>query len=122
MQTERRYPRVAIEQDGELEVRVGAGRVSVPVTIRSISCEGAGITFSARRPTLCRGATVTMRFRSSARDSFVLPGRVAWCAPNGERRGDFDVGVRFQLELAQNQTRQRYAHWIVRLIREAIRR
>lgn len=111
----RRYPRVPVEQVGELEARIGSHRESFPITIRSLSCEGCGVRFRAGRRRVPRGTHVTIRFGDPGPGRFELPGRVAWTARD-DANGPFDLGVRFQLELAQLRMRQTYARWIVGLI------
>lgn len=111
----RRYPRVPVEQSGELVARVGGSRESIPITIRSLSCEGCGVEFRTGRRRVPRGTHVTIRFGDRELGRFELPGRVVWIAREGAN-GPFDLGVRFQLELAQLQMRRAYARWIVRLI------
>ncbi len=96
-------------------MRVGGSRESIPITIRSLSCEGCGVLFSAVRRRVPRGTHVTIRFGARGPGRFELPGRVAWTARDGAN-GAFDLGVRFQLELAQLRMRQTYARWIVGLI------
>jgi len=64
---------------------------------------------------LPRGTHVTIRFGETGPGRFELPGRVAWIARDGAT-GPFDLGVRFQLGLAQLRMRQTYARWIVGLI------
>ena len=58
---------------------------------------------------------MTIRFGDRELGQCELPGRVAWIANDGAD-GPFDLGVRFQLELAQLHMRQAYARWIVGLI------
>lgn len=111
----RRYPRVPVAQTGELEARVGSSRESFPITILSLSCEGCGVQFRSARRRVPRGTHVTIRFGERGPGRFELPGRVAWIARDGAS-GAFDLGVRFQLELAQLRMRQTYARWIVGLI------
>lgn len=113
----RRYPRVPFEARGEMEVRGEQEPVRIPMTVRSISCEGAGVVLADRSQRLRPGASVTLKFRSG-RDRFELPGRVAW-ATHGEGDGQrFDLGVRFQLAAVQHAMRQSYARWVVGLIRD----
>jgi hypothetical protein len=121
---QRRYPRVPFDKPGQLEVRVSprrapTRRMHVPVTIRSISCEGVGIAL--REPQalpIGRGASVTMHF-SIGRYELQLPGRVAWHRDRGESTYPFDLGIRLQLELAPVEMRQAYATWIVGVIARA---
>ena len=100
-----------------MEVRVAEERVRIPMTLRSISCEGAGVVLSDRSQRVRPGTPVTVTFHSG-RDKFELPGRVAWCARAEQGSPRFDLGVRFQLAAAQHAMRQSYARWVVGLIRD----
>jgi len=113
----RRYPRVPFEVDGSMEFRLADHRVSVPITVRSFSCEGAGVKLIDQRHRLRPGTNVTMRFRADG-DAFELPGRVAWCTRDSTRSGRFDLGVRFVLAATRHSMRQAYAKWVVGLIRD----
>ena len=77
-----------------MEVRVAEERVRIPMTLRSISCEGAGVVLSDRSQRVRPGTPVTVTFHSG-RDKFELPGRVAWCARAEQGSPRFDLGVRF---------------------------
>lgn len=90
-------------------------RVRVPMTIRSLSCEGVGLALqSPLSVPLRRGTGVVLHFAAGDRD-VVLPGQVVWFSPEPGRT--FDLGVRLQLELAEARSRQAYATWIVDVTR-----
>lgn len=112
----RRYPRIAIEHPGELELRNddGSGRKRtdrVPVLIRAVSCEGIGLHLCQRTEGLTIGRIVTIRFTVGRSNTMELPARVVWYRPAPDQR--FDLGLRLQLEIAPAATRRNYAAWIV---------
>jgi hypothetical protein len=119
---QRRYPRVPLDQPGEMEINVRgepgtSGRnLRVPVTIRTVSCEGMGLALRRKDlPGVGVGATVTMRLLVGG-VNVEIPGRIAWFDPR-EPQGRFDLGVRLQLEIARAAMRQQWAEWVVGLIR-----
>src|SRR5262245_17220070 len=70
MHVQRRQPRVPPDQPGEMEIKVRAaagatGRAGkVPVTIRTVSCEGMGLALRTRDlPGMGPGTQVTMRLQ-----------------------------------------------------------
>lgn len=89
---------------------------AVPVTIRSITCEGAGLGLpESWNLSLRRGDPVTVRFATHEHPMMEMPGQVAWYG--GPRRGDaLHVGVHFHLLAAGPEVAGRYADWIVDLI------
>jgi hypothetical protein len=112
----RRYPRIVTEQLGAMEIRVVTkgkvdSRVRVPISIRSLSCEGAGVMLG-QPIAVERGSAATVSF-AVAGQRFELPSRIVWIASPTQTNRQFDLGVKFQLELAQHATRQAYAQWIV---------
>lgn len=117
---QRRYPRVLCELDGLMEVRFRGDhdhqRLLVPIEIRSLSPEGAGVVVLEQEPggeplVLPRDTPVTVRLRPGDVE-LEIPGRIAWRRQNNED-APFDLGVRFQLELAPLDVRQAYARWII---------
>ena len=117
----RRYPRVSIDEPGELEVLImnedsTYSRRSMNVAVRSISCEGAGLAFVAPPELTVRaGSPVTVRL--PVNDGTVnLPGKIAWALDGSMSNAPFDVGVRLQPEAADRDSRERYAPWVVDLI------
>jgi hypothetical protein len=116
----RKYPRVGLERPCDVELRMPQGRgptrrVRVPMTIRSLSCEGAGLALQEPLPApLDRGAGVVLHF-SAGDQAVILPGHVVWYSPEPGRA--LEVGVRLQLELAEARSRQAYATWIVDVTR-----
>jgi hypothetical protein len=113
----RRYPRVAADAAGELELKIedarGSRQALFPIRIRSFAPEGMGIAYAGERPPRppAIGARVTVRCRIQ-NDDIELPGRVAWL-PGTEPSEPFDVGLELNLELASFNARRRYATWIV---------
>ena len=117
---QRRYPRVSCELDGLMEVRFRGDRdhrrLLVPIEIRSLSPEGAGVVLLQEERggeplVLARDTPVTVRLRPGDVE-LEIPGRIAWRKENNEE-SPYDLGVRFQLELAPLDVRQAYARWIV---------
>ncbi len=119
-QIQRKYPRVAFDQPADIAVRIRGERIRIPVTIRSISCEGVGLSLAPEhRQHIPRGATVILSFDADGGD-FEIPGRVVWSVSPTSVPGEVDVGVRLQLELAPYVMRQAYASWIVSVLQEAV--
>ena len=114
----RKYPRADVDQRGVLTVRIPDKNVThrVPVAIRQISCEGVGLVFLDEGCPVERRDMVTMDFKVDSLH-FEIPGLIAWVAPRKSRSGQLDLGIRFQLALVPNETRQAYARWIVELLR-----
>jgi PilZ domain-containing protein len=120
---QRRYPRVPLDQPGEMEIRIrptpgAASRPrKVPVTIRTVSCEGMGLVVRDRRDLrgIGVGTTVTMRLEAGGA-RVEVPGRVAWYDPRAPETR-YDLGVKLHLEIARAAERQHWAEWVVGLIR-----
>jgi hypothetical protein len=115
----RRYPRVSFQHTGTIELRVPTGPrtsslVKVPVAVKTISCEGTGLCVAQPSMRFERGASLRV-FLPINEHRFEIPGRIAWVAAPSST-GAVDLGIRFQLELTENVTRQAYARWIVELI------
>ena len=121
MHVPRRFPRLVFDTPAEVEVTAPVAQrrlrrsVRVPATIRSLSCEGAGLQLGLGAATLnlIAGASVMLRF-TAEESQLELPGLVAWCHTS---KGEQHVGVRLQLELARAFARHTYATWIVALTR-----
>jgi hypothetical protein len=113
----RKYPRADIDHPGVMTVRIPDRGLTqpVPVAIRQISCEGAGLALRATAMPLERRTMVTMNFKVEGRH-FEIPGLIAWVAPAKAPHGPLDLGVRFQLALVPAATREAYARWIVSLL------
>jgi hypothetical protein len=116
-QANRKYPRAGVDQPGVMSFRVGEQRLErrVPVAIRSISCEGVGVSLGGERCSLDRRTVVTMEFKVDSHH-FQIPGQVVWTARPGEP-GQMDMGVRFQLAMVPSAMRETYARWIVGLLK-----
>jgi hypothetical protein len=119
----RKHPRLRSNHPGEVEIllpgKPGAPKkVCIPVTIRSVSVEGVGVSLDGRpaRPP-GRGDTVTMRIGASGH-LMELPGRVAWF--NNEHKYAIHLGIHLQLEFARAPMRHAYAHWVVDLSRSQL--
>ncbi|HTM22982.1 MAG TPA: PilZ domain-containing protein [Kofleriaceae bacterium] len=119
---QRRYPRVPLEQPGEMEIRIrtapgAASRpIKVPVMIRTVSCEGMGLVLESRGlQGLAVGTTVTMRLQAGGA-RIEVPGRIAWYDPR-EPNSRYDLGIKLHLEIARAAMRQHWAEWVVGLIR-----
>lgn len=116
--TQRQYPRIAIDHPGSLAAKVlGNEQITLPVAIRSISCEGVGLVLGNRDWPLKVRAPVRVNFKIDQHHDFDLPGVIVWLANPRDTAAPLDVGVWFQLALAANATRQTYARWIVDLLR-----
>jgi hypothetical protein len=116
--SQRRFPRLPINQTGELQVRVGSDgksrRVRVPVSIRSLAPEGVGLAMVERDYLpLKRGSQVIIYVNLDG-TKLELPGSVAWSNRPEQRASPFDLGIRLHLELALGTSRQTYANWVVR--------
>ena len=112
---QRRFPRIPFLQTGEIEIRSkDFDKVRVPISIRTVSCEGVGLHVTQSSAIgIKRGTSVTLHF--VAGDSRLeIPGRVAWAT---EER---DVGIKLQLALAGAATRHAYAAWIVDTTKRAV--
>lgn len=119
----RKHPRLRSNHPGEVEIllpgKPGAPRkVRIPVTIRSVSSEGVGVSLNGRpeRPP-GRGDTVTMRIARKS-DPVELPGRVAWF--NDQHKYPIHLGIHLQLEFARSSMRHAFAHWVVDLSRSQL--
>jgi hypothetical protein len=116
----RRHPRIRSNHPGEVEILLPGKhgpphRVRIPVTIRSVSCEGVGLSLEGRpKRRLGRGDTVTMHLSVNEHD-VELPGRVAWF--NDRHKYPLHLGIQLQLEFARTNMRHAYAHWVVKLSR-----
>ncbi len=113
---QRRYPRVFIKKPGEVVLTPEDGSKRTLATIRSITCEGAGLEL--QDPSIlngCDGDQLSVRFPIGSQ-SIELPANIAWRtrARNSER--PMDVGIRLDLETAASESRLLYAPWIVTLI------
>lgn len=111
----RKYPRIPLDQVARLEVQVGDGRTltwaTMDAALRTASCEGVGLKI--RHPGLepiIRHRKSVLHFRVD-NVPVLIPGRVAWSATRAD--GDMDLGIRFDLALAQASSRERYSSWIV---------
>jgi hypothetical protein len=108
----RRFPRIPYDDEGRLELR---GAEPFPVTIRTVSCQGAGVDVHMRVAQRIKpGAEIRLLLQVDDRD-IELPGRVVWAAGS-------HVGIRLRLGLASSATRQAYASWIVPLTNKLIAR
>ena len=108
----RRFPRIPYDDEGHIEFR---GADAFPVTIRTVSCQGAGVDVDAKlAPRIKPGAEIQLVLHVDDHD-INLPGRIVWAAGS-------HVGIRLRLGLATSATRQAYASWIVPLTNKAITR
>lgn len=112
----RKSPRAPIDEPGMLTVRTREQHRRVPVAIRSISCEGAGLALRDRAQRVERRTTIRMDFTIDGRP-FEIPGLVVWVADGAAPEGTLDVGVRFLLAAVTHETRQAYARWVVEILR-----
>ncbi len=115
----RRFPRVLLNEPGELEVQVrhsdpDAGVTRVPVTVRSISCEGAGLSIQGDDIHLVPGAIVRLFF-TIPEHALELPARVVWSAGT-------KAGIRLRLGTIDADSKRAYASWIVPLTNKEIAR
>jgi len=116
----RRFPRIPYTESGQLQIPVkiadpDAGTVTVPVVVRTVSCQGAGLDVG--RDTAARltpGTEVLLAMQVHDRE-LELPGRIVWAAGN-------HAGIRLHLGKADDDVRQAYASWIVPLTNKAIAR
>lgn len=118
MPPQRRFRRVPLHRHAEMEVHqpLRGPQGAVPVTIRSITCEGAGLGLpESWKQSLRRGDPVTVRFATDDHPMMELPGQVAWY-DGPTRASNLHVGVRFHLLSAGPEVVGRYADWIVDLI------
>lgn len=111
----RKYPRIPLDQAAKLEVQLGEGRdltwSTLDVAVRTASCEGVGIKiWHPGLEPLIRNRKSVLHFRVD-NAQVLIPGRIAWSALKPE--GDVDLGIRFDLALAQASSRERYSSWIV---------
>ena len=119
----RKHPRLRSNHPGEVEILLpgtpgSPQKMLIPVTIRSVSCEGVGVTLEKipERP-LGRGDTVTMHLSANG-SSVALPGRVAWF--NDHHKYPIHLGIHLQLQFARSKMRHAYAHWVVDLSRSQL--
>ena len=119
----RKHPRLRSNHPGEVEIllpgKPGAPkRVCIPVTIRSVSCEGLGLSVSGSPDWFPgQGDTITMRI-ASQEHPMELPGRVAWF--NQHHKHPIHLGIHLQLEFARPAMRHAFAHWVVDLSRSQL--
>lgn len=106
----RRYPRIDLETSGEL---VGPGDHAVPVTIRSLSCEGVGLELAADG-TLVPASVVAVRF-TLPEGPVALPARVVWAA--GRR-----AGLHLRLAELDSDSKRAFGAWIGPRTKEALAR
>jgi len=115
----RKFPRATITQRAVMIVRGlddKAPKRRVTVALRSVSCEGVGVSIS-EPCTVERRAPVTVDFNADGHH-FEIPGLVAWVGTATVKGSPFDLGVKLQLTAATSKTRQDYAQWIVNLLRK----
>lgn len=113
----RRYPRAAVNEPAVLTVRAREQSRRVPVAIKTISPEGAGLSLRDQGQRVEHRATVRMGFSIDGRP-FEIPGLIVWVASPAAPQGSLDVGVRFLLAAVPHETRQAYARWVVELLRQ----
>lgn len=110
MQENRKFPRLDLDDQGELDIRIDDGeRITLPVAITSISPHGASVSVSHRSERPVKGTLATLRF-SYEHDAFKLPARVAWARTYAEH---LEIGLELLLDLTPEDMRRRYARWIV---------
>jgi hypothetical protein len=112
----RRFPRISFDKPGELRVPVhyadpDAELRSVPVSVGTLSCQGAGIVV-ANGEQLVAGTTCELVISVAGR-SLALPARVVWAA--GAR-----AGLRLRLANTAPVVKRTFADWIVPLTNKAI--
>lgn len=106
---QRRFPRTARSDTAEIR----HGRESFAVVIHSLSPEGGGFMVAKPVPgCLAKGQRVNVRLVDQ---DIELPARVAWSATGNDEWGF--GGLHFQLALAASSQRQKYAEWVVGLLR-----
>jgi hypothetical protein len=106
---QRRFPRIAHDLPGEIAPPGDAE--PIPVTIRCLACEGAGLSLSPDAP-LRPGAAVTLRFALSE-ERVELAARVVWAA--GGR-----AGLRLRLGASAPEAKRAYGAWIVPRTKQAL--
>jgi hypothetical protein len=106
---QRRYPRIAHDLPGE--VSTSGASEAIPVTIRCLACEGAGLAFSPDAP-LRPGAAVTLRFALPA-GPIELAARVVWAASGR-------AGLRLRLGHSAPDSKRAYGAWIVPRTKQAL--
>lgn len=112
---QRRFDRVPVMRAGELRIRAPRPRSWLGVSIRTVTCEGAGVVVSHHRREFHRGAAVELRFQIAGRP-LCVPGTIAWHRPTDGAAGPVNAGIRFFIEAAARDTSRIYADWIVSLL------
>ena len=107
-QDHRRYPRIDFEGNGEL---VLPSEAVVPVAIRCLSCEGAGIEVPADTP-IHPSEVVNLRLELP-HGRVELSARVAWTA--GTR-----AGLRLRLSQTEADAKRAFGAWIAPRTKERI--
>jgi hypothetical protein len=120
MRAVRRFRRVPIAREAALETSMPASDRRVPVMIRSITCEGAGIALGRATSWIQPGSQVELRFQVDG-SAVNVPGRIAWYDPSAADKAPFHAGIRFRLDAARADHSRRYADWIVDLISRVTR-
>ncbi len=111
----RQYPRIPLDSPAQLKIlshlRKKCDWPSLPVTIRSASCEGVGLVLHQETPTqLLRRDKIQLSLRID--DSpMLLPGHVVWS--NQDTDGGLDLGIRLDLAFARAADRRVYSSWVV---------
>lgn len=85
------------------------------VSIRTVTCEGAGVVIHHDRRELRRGAAVELRFQVAGRPVCV-PGTIAWYRHGDGSPARVNAGIRFFVEAAARDTSRIFADWIVSLL------
>ena len=103
----RRYPRIPTSQPG----KVLAGEALVDVTVRCLSCEGAGVSYEGEEE--LRPATlVTLRFQLPERE-VNLSARVVWSAAGR-------AGLLLRLAETEADSKKAFGAWIVPRTKQAL--
>jgi len=104
----RRYQRIPCDHRAEIVVKRNKQRA--PVTVRTLSLGGMGMTFDEWDDyDVEPGALVVVHVELGDR-AVVLPGHVAWVAPSHYKR--FDLGVVLDLHKADRVAREAYLGWV----------
>lgn len=114
----RQYPRIPLDSPAELEVVTHLRKVckwqSIPVSIRTASCEGVGLVLHQKTPQPVLRRDKIQLSLSVDGSPMRLPGHIVWSNQGKEStQGKLDLGIRLDLAFARAADRRAYSSWVV---------